>query len=412
LLVSAQGQRYKIVSEMQTAKELHHGYGKAVPYPDPYSGITKWQATWEEHDRWYGEARNSVIKHHYERLPSNSIGELLQARRGMGVSDWRDMIFAHVGFASDVQHKDLQVDYSKDYKLVYKDFARYLAKYYGFATLLEYAGEGKSPTHRKNLPSWVPDWTSSITAKRFPMQYRFYFEEMRLEWMEEQEIPACGPLYYDTILFVSSELSMGKISNNTRQVIASRLVNIKLSLNGVDQIIIDSKDTGILKEVWPEVYQIWREVISDDKILAADLGELSTKFSDNFFYDTASVPLYLILAFHNSLALDYLNGRVLAKMSSGKLALVPSSTQEGDIIAPILDHSWRGKEFVFRPLQCNDTCPDVDAEVLKSLEVVDGLVVHCKLIGECRRDGFEESSSRWADKYKDNVSKPLIIVLY
>jgi hypothetical protein len=45
------------------------------------------------------------------------------------------------------------------------------------------------------------------------------------------------------------------------------------------------------------------------------------------------VPHLLILVFHKNYGPKYIEGRALAKMSSGRLAVVPNSIQKGDIIA-------------------------------------------------------------------------------
>jgi hypothetical protein len=48
-----------------------------------------------------------------------SMLELVSARRGLSVTDPRDMVFAHVGFASDMGKEGVEVDYSKTCKQVY-----------------------------------------------------------------------------------------------------------------------------------------------------------------------------------------------------------------------------------------------------------------------------------------------------
>jgi hypothetical protein len=47
---------------------------------------------------------------------------LALARRGLRVTDTRDMIFAYIGFASNSEAELLRVDYSKQYEKVCIDF--------------------------------------------------------------------------------------------------------------------------------------------------------------------------------------------------------------------------------------------------------------------------------------------------
>ena len=52
--------------------------------------------------------------------------DLLRARRGLGVTHPKDMIFAHLGFASDSADLTPRINYSMDHNLVYNAFARYM----------------------------------------------------------------------------------------------------------------------------------------------------------------------------------------------------------------------------------------------------------------------------------------------
>jgi hypothetical protein len=97
--------------------------------------------------------------HHEETGPKEKVAmlNLLKARRGLGVTDPRDMLYAHVGFASDGQ--DVNVDYTKTCAQVYEDFARHLMKSLPAYDLLLLVGNHESPTRVKGLGSWAPDWT-------------------------------------------------------------------------------------------------------------------------------------------------------------------------------------------------------------------------------------------------------------
>jgi len=170
-----------------------------------------------------------------EELSSNTMLELLQARRGSATSDSRDMVFAHVGFATDSQHDDLKVDYSKTPVQVFTDCARYLAYKHGIEILLAYVGDGKSTTRLKDLPSWVPDWTNSIpTAFLGQLSSRDLRSELPHVYLQEKSILVAYIFPSDEVLFVSSKLSVKKISNNIRLTVSSILASMDVQYYGTD----------------------------------------------------------------------------------------------------------------------------------------------------------------------------------
>ncbi|KAE8448841.1 hypothetical protein EG329_008843 [Mollisiaceae sp. DMI_Dod_QoI] len=56
---------------------------------------------------------------------SATIYDILKVRRGMGVSDPRDMIYAHLGLSEPLVRSNIVIDYSKSKAQVYEDIARY-----------------------------------------------------------------------------------------------------------------------------------------------------------------------------------------------------------------------------------------------------------------------------------------------
>jgi hypothetical protein len=94
----------------------------------------------------------------------NILLDILTSRRGLGVSDARDMIYAHIGLASDrsLGQPMFEVDYSKSASQVYTEVARYHLrknKNYGILNHMEDVDPSK---RRYGLPSWVPDWRSTL----------------------------------------------------------------------------------------------------------------------------------------------------------------------------------------------------------------------------------------------------------
>lgn len=94
---------------------------------------------------------------------SNTLFNLLLSRRGLGATDPRDMIYAHMSTASDLEKlKDyVQVDYGKTCKLLYENVARYLIDHPDRpGTLFFQHIDNMDPdSRRKSLASWAPDWS-------------------------------------------------------------------------------------------------------------------------------------------------------------------------------------------------------------------------------------------------------------
>ncbi|KAF7952719.1 hypothetical protein EAE96_005950 [Botrytis aclada] len=96
---------------------------------------------------------------------------LLMDRRGLGISDSRDMLFAHKGILQHSPQKisskymELAVDYSKSVREVFVDLARYCvnsSSYGGTLEVLSHVEAGNvccSKEGEFDLPSWAPNWT-------------------------------------------------------------------------------------------------------------------------------------------------------------------------------------------------------------------------------------------------------------
>ncbi|PVH76270.1 hypothetical protein DL98DRAFT_294911 [Cadophora sp. DSE1049] len=96
------------------------------------------------------EARNSV--------PFAELFQILELRRGSGVSDARDMIFAHLGLSSDITRSMIPVDYNKSIEQLYEEIARKHIEAHKNASIIYHVETVDPSSRRKSLPSWVPDW--------------------------------------------------------------------------------------------------------------------------------------------------------------------------------------------------------------------------------------------------------------
>jgi hypothetical protein len=99
---------------------------------------------------------------------------LLTSRRGLGATDPRDMIYAHMGTSSDLNElkRYVEVDYRKECTEVYEDTARYLLDSIGPLgpeSFFSHADD-REFSKQKDLASWVPDW--SVPSSNFVPMYR------------------------------------------------------------------------------------------------------------------------------------------------------------------------------------------------------------------------------------------------
>jgi hypothetical protein len=99
---------------------------------------------------------------------------LLTSRRGLGATDPRDMIYAHMGTSSDLNElkRYVEVDYRKDCTEVYEDTARYLLDAIGPLgpeSFFPHA-DGRESSKQKDLASWAPDW--SVRSSNLGPMYR------------------------------------------------------------------------------------------------------------------------------------------------------------------------------------------------------------------------------------------------
>lgn len=91
-------------------------------------------------------------------VPLTDLFQIMEARRGSGVSDARDMIFAHLGLTSDTTKNEIPIDYSQSTEQLYEDIARKHIEAHGNTSIIYHVETADLSKRRKGLPSWVPDW--------------------------------------------------------------------------------------------------------------------------------------------------------------------------------------------------------------------------------------------------------------
>lgn len=348
-------QGYKLLSEMQLARDKHQG--KATE-----SG----QAT---------------------------LFRLIASRRGLGVTDSRDMIFAHIGFASDGHDRFVKADYSMTCVEVYEDYARSVFETSQNYGILFHVGDPKSPTRPRELASWAPNWSepksTTPLVELFPgskpgspdewgpggsdegkkFQYNYI-------WIRNPAILACLGREMDSILQFSTPFSEQDISTEKRAEFITRFQSIMedwmpwvkspatfRNLHYYMGSILEKTEL-----LYCDIYNAWREVIQDDRILPnwqtlsrqpsfrISLPPWQSKFCLEFdgikdhYKRPNSLGLPIIVPYANSTPClrltvidcliwsiftgfeELIKDRRLAQTATGYLSLVPSYAEEGDLI--------------------------------------------------------------------------------
>lgn len=112
------------------------------------------------------ETRNSQA-----RGVGKSLWDVLKMRRGLGATDPRDYIFAHLGIINDFRsaRKYVNIDYGDSMQAVFSRMAAYAVSTQGIRWLMSQICDMHPEERPQGLPSWVPDWrypASTITFRQ------------------------------------------------------------------------------------------------------------------------------------------------------------------------------------------------------------------------------------------------------
>lgn len=359
------------------------------------------------------------------RLP---MAHLLHSRRGLKATVPKDMIFAHIGIASDGKEIAARVDYSMSCAQVCEAFARYLQEsalsYNRIRYQLFYQLHDIDCSERvEGLASWAPDWTkpgtdnglptpgtgwkgSSIERSTLPFHFARDSQD-RITWIMEPAILGCVGLVADVVVRCSSPLSDADALFIDHRDLVLKYLSARQSL----QKSFDINDTGRLDtyhQLYTRVYtDIWRTVISDEAILPRIDQKYSSTFmrhlswknqrrypksQDNF--DNHSTVVQHLMHTYCSARTDFEPRRMrVALMASGRLAFVPGLTQPGDVLAALeisSDTSLYQNCRILRPIATK--VEDFEAPLKERFPWPEIPVYPCTLVGEA-----------WMEVHKSNT---------
>jgi len=97
-----------------------------------------------------------------QEVPGETLFDLLQKRKDCGLSNPRDLIYAHLGLIDAGTRKMVPIDYDKTIAQVYEDMTRLYLQWLGVKAMVSLLVQDKTERRPPSLPSWVLDWSSQF----------------------------------------------------------------------------------------------------------------------------------------------------------------------------------------------------------------------------------------------------------
>jgi hypothetical protein len=247
-----------------------------------------------------------------------SMIDILLSRKGLGVTDRRDMLYAHKGLASDAGN--LEVDYSKPCAGLYADMSFHGIIQHSGHGILSYVHDGPIFSRLPGLPSWCPDWSQAPSMPKLQHRSggwtpdyvaprlsegslkdkaaeRVFRESHALFQHQESRVLTCLGIEVASVTHLSAPLSSKLIERTNQEYFSSRLMSLKelwgepgLKKSEFEEAhshlhsqlkhdfsnareIVGSFSTSIkqhiksLKDLYVDIYQAWQSTVSNELIL-------------------------------------------------------------------------------------------------------------------------------------------------
>jgi hypothetical protein len=354
----------------------------------------------------------------WTKNPSEALFDALVARRGLGVFDARDMIFAHLGIL-DPGHPDgdpdiwtvLYANYETDCSTLYRRVACHFSYSINIFEMLSHV-EAVSNQHHPNTPSWVPNWR----ARPLPLQYRRLsdivttlrnqkgFIEKRLDDSNGSLLFCPLPKQYylwDCPVIVSFlGFHMGTITRLSDVTAHDPILPDNENWSRISLQGQGNPYSALEKQIYTRWWHIFSALLDDkSKYDAMFRSWIATRshspgdgtLNDLSFNDGDLLAHAFLHETHpnNSVYPHFLYGRRLALVSGHNLAVVPSAARLGDVVCFFLEKTTL--PFLLRPMSTT-TFNSIDSELRDKFNPRSPgrslTVNHFEFIDECLLEEF------------------------
>jgi hypothetical protein len=345
----------------------------------------------EPHQRFLAmdKACKDFHAHVQKRSRSNVLFDTLMARRGLGVFDPRDIIFAHLGIIVECPRDTtpeewnlLRVDYKKTCSELYRNVAQYLSKRIETFQLLSHIKAASDQRH-PNTPLWAPNWTvkpptfpfrrlrDSITALREQYEERHGDLEDRLNDSSGALLlrtrPESYKLWLSPLIISFLGFNMGTITQLSEAI---------LEYNGLynpGHAYVSSQDWGDPhSEAYQQIYSRWEDIISPlvqvGSTFEGIFRSVIRRFRIQSFQDLGLIDdqLFVHILLHETTENDrayrhFLYGRKLAWIHECGLAVFPGAARIGDVVCFFFENTTL--PFLIRPMVPAATDSRIDYKI-------------------------------------------------
>jgi hypothetical protein len=359
---------------------------------------------------------------------------LLTSRRGLGATDPRDMIYAHMGTSSDLNElkKYVEVDYRKNRTEVYENTARYLLDAIGPLgpeSFFPHADDRES-SKQKDLASWAPDWSvqslnlvpmyknnTMFTTKLDPKaHYAFVGKPPILAYIgyEVDVVSSCSLVLPDSKRLTTSETYQQSISALEAFYHTGSGVWWSGDEKGQYRHVNFSGSEKEHEALYQGVTVEWQRIMRGELpsiSLSSPTEEIMAhmRFLPRFETwlehsarqrtiiagsDSEGMASLMWLYLRQDNLRNVLTGRRFAITESGRVAIVPKQVRQGDIIV------YLARSLISLVLRSGSVAghKDLDLEIKKAFrtkgvtsplldQLEKMLIENCILVGECYGDG-------------------------